>query len=144
MPKWVELGFQEYSKRMPREWKFSCHELSLAKRSKTTNVDSLKEKEAEQMLSCLPQSNHVVALDVLGKSLSTESLAEKLNQWQMLGKDVSILIGGPDGLHQSCLERANESVSLSKLTLPHPLVRIMIAEQLYRAWTITQNHPYHK
>jgi len=129
---------------MPREWKFSCHELSLAKRSKTTNVDSLKEKEAEQMLSCLPQSNHVVALDVLGKSLSTESLAEKLNQWQMLGKDVSILIGGPDGLHQSCLERANESVSLSKLTLPHPLVRIMIAEQLYRAWTITQNHPYHK
>jgi len=144
MPGWVEQGFNEYSKRLPREWKFSCTELALAKRTKTSNTDQLKKREGEQMLGALQASDHVVALDVLGKSLSTPDLSEKLTQWQMLGKDVAILVGGPDGLDDACLRRADEKISLSKLTLPHPLVRVMLAEQLYRAWTITQNHSYHK
>ena len=96
------------------------------------------------MLGAIGQGHHVVALDVLGKAISTEGMAKKLEHWRMDGNNVSILIGGPDGLAQSCLQRANEKWSLSALTLPHPLVRVVLIEQLYRAWTILQNHPYHK
>lgn len=144
MPQWVEAGFQEYKKRLPREWKCQCTEIAIAKRGKTASVEGLKKQEGEQILAQISSSTHVVALDVLGKAVSTPQLSERLTQWQMNGKDVCILIGGPDGLSPACLERADEKLSLSKLTLPHPLVRIVLAEQLYRAWTILQNHPYHK
>lgn len=144
MPAWVQQGYDEYKKRMPRELTPSLIEQPLAVRSKTTNVAKVKDAEGEQMLGAIGQGNHVVALDVLGKSISTEGMAKKLENWQMDGLNVSILIGGPDGLAQSCLERANEKWSLSALTLPHPLVRVVLMEQLYRAWTILQNHPYHK
>ena len=88
--------------------------------------------------------DRVIALDVKGKTLSTNQLAERLRGWQMSGDNLSLLIGGPDGLSPECLERADERWSLSALTLPHPLVRVLLAEQLYRAWTITVNHPYHR
>ncbi len=144
MPGWVEDGFGEYQKRLPREWNLRCTEIAVAKRGKTSSIEQLKKLEGEQILAQVSKSTHLVALDVLGKPMSTPQLSERMAQWQMNGKDVCILIGGPDGLSSKCLDRADESISLSKLTLPHPLVRIVLAEQLYRAWTILQNHPYHK
>lgn len=144
MPPWVSQGVDEYSKRMPRELKIQWKELPLAPRGKSTNSQQLKEKEGEQILKAIPAGDRVIALDVRGKSLSTEKLAEQLGDWQMSGDNYSLLIGGPDGLSSACLDRAQRRWSLSELTLPHPLVRILLAEQLYRAWTITVNHPYHR
>ena len=92
----------------------------------------------------LPEGDRVIALDVRGSAWSTEQLAEELSDWQMAGTNVSLLIGGPDGLSRDCLQRARQRWSLSALTLPHPLVRVVLAEQLYRAWTITAGHPYHR
>ena len=144
MPAWVSQGVEEYSKRMPRELKVEWKELPLAQRGKGTSAAKLRDKEAEQILKAIPAGDRVIALNVRGKSLSTEQLAEQLSNWQMSGVNYSLLIGGPDGLSQACLERAERRWSLSDLTLPHPLVRILLAEQLYRAWTITVNHPYHR
>ncbi len=96
------------------------------------------------MLAAIPDSDRVIALDVKGKSWSTEQLAQNLSRWRMDGDNYSLLIGGPDGLASDCLTRCDAKWSLSALTLPHPLVRIVVIEQLYRAWTILQHHPYHK
>ncbi len=144
MPPWVSQGVEEYSKRMPRELGIEWKELPLAPRGKGSNSRQLKEKEGELILRAIPASDRVIALDVRGKSLSTENLAKQLSSWQMSGENYSLLIGGPDGLSGACLERAERRWSLSELTLPHPLVRVVLAEQLYRAWTITVNHPYHR
>jgi 23S rRNA (pseudouridine-1915-N(3)-) methyltransferase len=147
MPGWVQQGYQEYAKRMPRELETRLVELPLANRSKNTNTQATKEAEAEQILSSLeslPGHKCIIALDVLGKSLTTEKLAEKMASWQMEAITPCLIIGGPDGLSQRVLQKANEKWSLSGLTMPHPLVRVLIMEQLYRAWTILQNHPYHK
>jgi 23S rRNA (pseudouridine1915-N3)-methyltransferase len=144
MPPWVTQGVEEYGKRMPRELQVEWKALPLATRGKNANPVQLKEKEGEQILRTIPAGDRVIALDVRGKSLSTRQLAAQLADWQMSGDNVSLLIGGPDGLSQACLQRAERRWSLSALTLPHPLVRILLAEQLYRAWTITVNHPYHR
>ena len=129
---------------MPRELKVEWRELPLARRGKDANAEQLKAREGEQILKAIPAGDRVIALDVRGKSQSTEALAKQLSEWQMSGDNYSLLIGGPDGLSQACLDRAERRWSLSELTLPHPLVRILLAEQLYRAWTITVNHPYHR
>ncbi|WP_096085415.1 23S rRNA (pseudouridine(1915)-N(3))-methyltransferase RlmH [Agaribacterium haliotis] len=144
MPAWVQQGFGEYEKRLPREWKPQLKELAVAKRGNNANVEKLKNQEAEQILAALPRSAHVVALDVLGKKTDTQALAKNMLNWQQLGQDIAIVIGGPDGLAERCLQRANQKLSLSDLTLPHPLVRIVLIEQLYRGWTINNGHPYHK
>jgi 23S rRNA (pseudouridine1915-N3)-methyltransferase len=144
MPNWVTQGFEEYSKRMPRECKLLLNEIAPAKRSKTANSAQWMQEEGQRILTQVDSSQHVVTLDVKGKPWTTEQLAEQLANWQANGRDVSLLVGGPDGLSQDCYQRAEQSWSLSPLTLPHPLVRIVLAEQLYRAWTILQNHPYHR
>ena len=144
MPRWVEEGVGEYSKRMPRELKLEWRELPLARRGKDANAQQLKDREGEQILKSIPGGDRVIALDVRGRALSTEQLAQQLSDWQMSGDNYCLLIGGPDGLSEQCLQRAERRWSLSDLTLPHPLVRILLAEQLYRAWTITVNHPYHR
>lgn len=144
MPAWVETAWQEYAKRLPRELAPVLVEITLAQRGKTTSVDKVKQEEGESLLAAVHPNSRVIALDVLGRSLSTENLAEKLQSWQMQGQDISIMIGGPDGLSSACLQRADERWSLSAMTLPHPLVRIVLIEQLYRAWTIQAGHPYHK
>ena len=144
MPAWVNQGVEEYGKRMPREWKLEWREIPLARRGKDANAQQLCAREGEQILKAVPTGDRVIALDVRGARLSTEQLAEQLKDWQMSGDSYSLLIGGPDGLSPACLERADKRWSLSDLTLPHPLVRILLAEQLYRAWTITVNHPYHR
>lgn len=144
MPAWVTQGYDEYAKRLPKELTPKLIELPLANRSKNTNAEKLKEQEGEKILASVGNGAHMIALDVLGKSISTYDLAEQLERWQMVGTDVSLVIGGPDGLSEACKSRANSLWSLSALTMPHPLVRVVLIEQLYRAWTITQNHPYHK
>jgi 23S rRNA (pseudouridine1915-N3)-methyltransferase len=144
MPEWVRLGVEEYCKRLPRELTPVWREIPLAKRSKDAKTEQVCAAEGEQILKAIPTGERVIALEVGGKRISTEQLAQQLKNWQMSGDNYSILIGGPDGLSPDCLARANQRWSLSDLTLPHPLVRVILAEQLYRAWTITVNHPYHR
>ncbi|WP_097461018.1 23S rRNA (pseudouridine(1915)-N(3))-methyltransferase RlmH [Mangrovitalea sediminis] len=144
MPSWVTAGYDEYARRFPPELKLALTEIPLAQRGRNTDIQRAVSREGEQMLAAVSAGDRVIALEVGGKTWSTEQLAEQLERWQMDGRDVSLLVGGPDGLAPLCRERAEQQWSLSPLTLPHPLVRILVAEQLYRAWTITQNHPYHR
>jgi len=144
MPDWVEAGCQEYGKRMPPELRIQTIDVPLGARGKNQPTEKAIESESQGLLKAIGERDFVVALDVLCKPMSTEKLAQNLSQWQMNGKDICLIIGGPDGLSKRCLQRANMRWSLSDLTLPHPLVRIVLMEQLYRAWTITANHPYHR
>ena len=144
MPDWVEAGVTEYRKRLPADIQLDIRELPLGKRGKNTDIRRAIAQEGDAMLAAVGKGDRVIALDVKGRSISTESLSAFLDQWRMDGDNVSILVGGPDGLAAECLSAASEKWSLSAMTLPHPLVRVMFAEQLYRAWTILANHPYHR
>ena len=144
MPDWVETGCNEYAKRLPPELRIQVVEIPLGSRGKSQSNAKAIEIEGQALLKAIGQRDFVVALDVQGKTMSTEALAAKLSHWQMDGRDISLLIGGPDGLAADCLTRSDMRWSLSDLTLPHPLVRIVLMEQLYRAWTINANHPYHR
>ena len=144
MPAWVSQGVEEYCRRLPRELNLQWREIPLARRVRHSKPEQLREREGEQILKAVPNGDKIIALDVQGKRLSTPGLADQLSAWQMSGDNYSLLVGGPDGLSPECLKRASARWSLSDLTLPHPLVRVLLAEQLYRAWTITVNHPYHR
>ena len=144
MPSWVEQGYREFSKRLPRECSLRLLEIPLGKRSKSQAAARARDEEGQAMLAAIPADCHVVALDVKGRAWSTEDLAARLQDWMASGRDLALLVGGPDGLSPACLERADQRWSLSALTFPHALVRVMLAEQLYRAWTITTGHPYHR
>jgi len=144
MPTWVNEGVEEYSRRMPPELKLTWREIPFSRRGKDATVEQLCATEGELILKTIPSGDKVIALDVEGKRFATAQLAQKLEAWQMSGDNYSLVIGGPDGLSGACLARADQRWSLSDLTLPHPLVRVILAEQLYRAWTITVNHPYHR
>ena len=144
MPSWVNEGVSEYVKRLPKDMSFEVLELPLAARSKNADIKRIVSKETESLLSHIQAQDHVIALEVKGQNWSTEKLAQNLELWQMNGQNVIFLIGGPDGLGDACRQRANQLWSLSALTLPHPIVRVVLAEQIYRAWTVTQNHPYHR
>jgi len=142
-PDWVRLGFTDYARRMPESLRLELIEIPAANRKGWPTPRILAE-EGQKMLSRIPLTDHVVALDVRGRACSTEQLSKTLDNWRMQGNDVSFLVGGADGLHESCLQRANESLSLSAMTFPHQLVRVIVAEQLYRAWTLLVGHPYHR
>ncbi len=144
MPDWVATGFNEYAKRLPNELKLEIVEIPLGQRGKGADIKKAIAKEARQIMAAIAPSDRVVALEVTGNSWSTEQLAENLSDWQMSGDNLALLVGGPDGLARECLERAQQKWSLSRLTFPHPLVRVVVAEQLYRAWTLLNNHPYHR
>lgn len=144
MPAWIEAGVDEYRKRLPPELTLDIREIALAKRGKNADVARAIAQEGAAMLAAIPTRDAVIALEVGGRSLSTPQLAEQLRGWQMAGDNISLLVGGPDGLAAECLQRATQRWSLSALTLPHPLVRVLVAEQLYRAWTINSHHPYHR
>jgi len=144
MPDWVEAGYAEYAKRLPRDVVVEMVELPLAVRSKNTDIQKAMEKEGEAIKAMIMKGEQVIVLDVKGKPWSTEQLAENLAAWKMSGDNFCLLIGGPDGLSPAILQMASIKWSLSPLTLPHPLVRILLIEQLYRACSILQNHPYHK
>lgn len=144
MPAWVEAGYREYARRMPRECSLTLTEIPSGRRSKAQPVERAVGEEGKRMLAAIDDRHRVVALDVGGCSWSTEQLAVELGDWLQDGRDVSLLVGGPDGLAADCLARAARRWSLSPLTLPHPLVRVVLAEQLYRAWTLNNGHPYHR
>ncbi len=144
MPNWVETGFTTYAQRLPRDCALELIEIPVAKRTRNQLVDKWMEKEGEAIQKAIHHSDWVVALDVKGKQWSTSQLANQLTNWQSLGCNVALLVGGPDGLSSACLQRANQKWSLSELTLPHPMVRVLLAEAIYRAWSVTVNHPYHR
>lgn len=144
MPDWVQTGINDYQKRFGPDINVQWKEIALGNRGKNADIARAMAQEGEQMLAAIGKGDRVVALDVKGKSWSTEQLAHELAQWQQGGQGISLLIGGPDGLSPDCLARADQKWSLSALTMPHPLVRILLIEQLYRASTINHNHPYHR
>lgn len=144
MPAWVQAGYEEYAKRLPAESRLHLSEIPAEKRGKNADFSRLLTREGARMLSAVPKGAHVVALAVEGRPWVTEHLANRLGEWLQGGRDIALLVGGPEGLAPECYERAEERWSLSPLTLPHPLVRIIVAEQLYRAWTLLNGHPYHR
>ena len=144
MPSWVQQGYDEYAKRLPRECELVLKEIPAGKRGKNTDIVRIVKEEGERMIAAMPQGTHVLTLDIPGKPWTTPELAQSMQRWLANGQSVSLLIGGPEGLADEVKQLARESWSLSKLTFPHPLVRIIVAEQLYRAWSILHNHPYHR
>lgn len=144
MPAWVNEAWTEYARRMPPSLPLSLREISLAKRSKNADIKRLTSLESKALYEAMPKRSRVIALDIQGRAWSTGKLANRLEQWMGDGRDVGFMIGGPEGIDDQVLRKADERWSLGPLTLPHPLVRVVLVEQLYRAWTITQNHPYHR
>lgn len=144
MPSWIEAGFNEYARRMPHDFRVQLIEIPAQKRGSSSEVTRAMKLEGEHMLAAIPKDSFTIALDVKGEQWDTHQLANNMQTWQTQGQSISLLIGGPEGLTKPCLDRANKKWSLSALTFPHPLVRVIIAEQLYRAWSIISNHPYHR
>lgn len=142
MPGWISAGYAEYAKRLAHDLPLQLVEIST--KSRNRDVARAIADEGAAMLAALPKSAHVIALDGRGKPWSSEELAAQLGRWRMLGKDLAFLVGGPDGLAPAALERADQRWSLGPATLPHPLVRIVVVEQLYRAVSQLGNHPYHR
>lgn len=144
MPTWVVEGTSEYLRRFPADFSVNFCEITPQKRGKTVNFAKIKDTEGEKCLAAVAKGNQIIALEVLGKKWDTPELAKQIEQWKMDGRNISLLIGGPEGLSDECRSAADQLWSLSPLTLPHPLVRVMVSEALYRAWSVTQNHPYHR
>ena len=144
MPAWVTEGFHEYAKRLPPSLSLTLLEVPLAARARRGDVARWRREEGERLLQRLPKDCRLVALDVKGRSCSTGDLALTLENWMTEGRPVALLVGWPDGLDEACLARAEWCWSLSPLTFPHPLVRVILAEQIYRAVSILHHHPYHR
>ncbi|MBK8133503.1 MAG: 23S rRNA (pseudouridine(1915)-N(3))-methyltransferase RlmH [Gammaproteobacteria bacterium] len=144
MPAWVEAAVHDYARRLPPELMLEVVEIPLGRRGKGTDPAAAIAAESQALLKAVGARDTLVALDVAGESWSTPRLAAQLAGWQAAGGNCCLLVGGPDGLDPACLQRAHARWSLSALTLPHPLVRVVLAEQLYRAWTINAGHPYHR
>lgn len=143
-PAWVAQAFDDYARRVPRQWQFRLEAVGTARRTGDGDAAKARAAEGQKVMQKLKPGEQVVALDERGRQWSTADLAARLREWQAGGKDLAFVIGGPDGIAPDCLERADLWWSLSKLTLPHGLVRVLVAEQLYRAWTLTAGHPYHR
>jgi 23S rRNA (pseudouridine1915-N3)-methyltransferase len=143
-PDWIDAGADDYAKRLRGRCTLAIETVPLARRAATTPPERAISDEGERMLKLVPDGAHVVALLEAGKPWSTKELAAKLQGWMRLGAPVCLLVGGPDGLSRECVARANDRWSLSPLTLPHGLVRVVVAEALYRAWSVLENHPYHR
>ncbi|AOJ10830.1 23S rRNA (pseudouridine(1915)-N(3))-methyltransferase RlmH [Burkholderia mayonis] len=144
MPGWIATGFDEYTKRMPPELRIELREVKPELRSGSRTAESVMAAEKQRIEAALPKHARVVALDERGRDWTTMQLAQALPAWQQDGRDVAFVIGGADGLDPALKSRAELLLRVSSLTLPHGMVRVLLAEQLYRAWSITQNHPYHR
>jgi 23S rRNA (pseudouridine1915-N3)-methyltransferase len=144
MPAWVNEGVTEYTRRMPPELPVTLKEIAPANRGKNIPVQKVIDEECEKIIGSIAKNNRVVLADVTGRQWSTTELADKMSQWMQAGDDITIIIGGPDGVNSKLRDMAHEVWSLSSLTFPHPLVRVMITEQIYRACSIIKNHPYHR
>lgn len=143
-PPWVEEAFATYTGRLPREWKFRLDVIPTVRRNKNDKSRQAMEAEGDLILGKLDASEQVVLLDEHGKQLSSQSLAGQLARWQADGRNLCFVIGGPDGVADACRQRADFTWSLSRLTLPHGLARVLFAEQLYRAHSLHTGHPYHR
>lgn len=143
MPGWVETACAEYIKRMPREASVEIIEIKPEKRAAGNSTDNIQQIEAKKILDAAGR-DLMIALDERGTELTTLQLAEKFKSWQFSGRDIALIVGGADGLHTSVKQQAEWLWGLSKLTLPHGMVRVLLCEQLYRAYSVTQNHPYHR
>ena len=144
MPAWIEAGFQEYAKRMPPECRLVLKEIKPVDRAANKSAESVMAQERARIEAVLPKTGRVIALDERGTAMTTLELSQQLSIWQQHGGDVSFVIGGADGLDADFKQNADSLLRLSNMTLPHGLVRVMLAEQLYRAWSILKNHPYHR
>ncbi len=144
MPAWIAAGFDEYAKRMPADCRLQLKEVKPVERSGSKNADTAMALERTRIEAVLPKGARIIALDEHGRDLTSVQLSEQLMQWQRDGRDVALVIGGADGLDAAFKAQADMLLRVSSMTLPHGMVRVLLAEQLYRAWTITQNHPYHR
>jgi 23S rRNA (pseudouridine1915-N3)-methyltransferase len=144
MPDWVQTAFDDYVRRLPRELRMELVEIPLAVRGKNADIARARQLEGERVLKALPDNMRTIALDERGAGWSSLDLADQLKRWQQDGRDVALLVGGPDGHAPEVIRRAEQKWSLSPLTLPHALVRVLIAEQIYRATTLIAGHPYHR
>lgn len=144
MPDWITAGYNEYVKRMPREAKIELVEVKPEPRTTGKTTAQIMEAEAQRILAALPQGCLRIALDERGAQPTTKRLAEQMQDWMREGRDVAFIVGGADGLHDSVKQAAQHLMALSALTLPHAMVRVLLAEQLYRAHSLLHNHPYHR
>ena len=144
MPDWVGAGIEEYTKRLPGNFSLQFIEVPLVRRGKGQDIKQAIKKESTALIDRLNGKEYVITLEIRGKTMDTLALAKRVESIRLEGRDISLLVGGPDGLGKDCQRLANESWSLSALTLPHPLVRVVLAEQIYRVWSILNNHPYHR
>ncbi len=143
-PAWVKQGFDEYARRLAHQLPLTLVELPLGQRGKSADPKRAIADEGQRMHAAIPARSRVIALDGRGEIWSSEALAKQLGHWRMDGRDLCFLIGGPDGLAPACLDLAQQSWSFGPMTLPHALVRIVLVEQLYRAQSMLDNHPYHR
>lgn len=144
MPEWVVTGYESYARRLSGQPKLVLHEIAPVRRSAREPSARVMQSEGERLLAAVPAGASIIALDERGAAWSTRELAGQLQGWLASGADVALLVGGADGLSPACLQAAVARWSLSPLTLPHGLVRVVVAEQLYRAWSMLHNHPYHR
>lgn len=144
MPSWVSEGVDEYTQRMPLDYRTRFIEIPLEKRGKNADLSKIIATEENKITANIPKDSICIALDRIGKTINTITLAKHLQTWHDNRQEICFIIGGPEGLSEAFLKKTNLVWSLSAMTLPHPLVRIVLSEQLYRAWSITVNHPYHR
>jgi 23S rRNA (pseudouridine1915-N3)-methyltransferase len=143
-PQWEQQGYQEYARRLPKECALELREIPLARPAGRSSRERRLEEEGTRLLKAVPAKARVIGLDERGQSWNSQDLAKQLQLWLEDSRDIALLVGGPDGLAKACKTATERCWSLSPMTLPHGLVRILVAEQLYRAWTILQGHPYHR
>jgi 23S rRNA (pseudouridine1915-N3)-methyltransferase len=143
VPAWAQTAYDDYAKRFPPELKVELKAVKTEPRG-SKSIDTLYAAERTRIEAAIPRGTRIVVLDERGKSLTTLALAERLKQWQLGGDDVALVIGGPDGLDPAFRAAAHESIRLSDLTLPHAMARVLLIEQLYRAWSVNAAHPYHR
>jgi 23S rRNA (pseudouridine1915-N3)-methyltransferase len=144
MPEWVDSAWDDYAKRMPADWAISLKEIKPEPRTSGKTAQQMMLAEAKRIEAALPEHTLRIALDEIGRDMTTQSFAAKLNNWHQASQNISIIIGGPDGLDPQFKQSCDGLIRLSSMTMPHPMVRIVLVEQLYRAWSILNNHPYHR
>ncbi|RCS58277.1 23S rRNA (pseudouridine(1915)-N(3))-methyltransferase RlmH [Parvibium lacunae] len=144
MPAWIQTGYQEYAKRLLAEWQLTLKEIKPEPRSGGKTPAQMMRAEADRIEAALPKHSFIVVLDERGQTWPTQVLSQQIQAWQQQYRDITFVIGGADGLDPVFKENAHERLRLSSLTLPHGLVRVLLAEQLYRAWSLTVGHPYHR
>ncbi|NKB77421.1 MAG: 23S rRNA (pseudouridine(1915)-N(3))-methyltransferase RlmH [Gammaproteobacteria bacterium] len=144
MPRWVEEGYAEYEKRIRGRIRLHLLEIPAIKRGKNADIKRIVQREEQKVVSAIPNGAHVIALDRIGKALSTTDISAKMDQWLQQGRPIALMVGGPEGFSSQLLKQADETWSLSALTFAHPLVRVMLAEQIYRCYSILEGLPYHR